>query len=342
MTPQQPQAYFLAGDIGGTKTTLALYDPQRGPLAPLSQTTVQNASASGLEEIVETFLAEQKIRPVSACFGVAGPVSRNRVRMTNLDWTLDGTELQQRFDMKSVTVINDLVATAMGAVQLPPERLHTVNQGRPDSEGTIAVIAPGTGLGEAFLVNCCGRTLPFPSEGGHSSFAPVNELQTGLLAYMLKEREHVSAEQVCSGIGIPHLFDFLHARRREERQAPGLRVAGDRTRAVVEAALDARKKEGGPTNTAVRAIELFADLLAAEGANLVLKVLATGGLYIGGGLAPRILPFLERERFMSFFCRGVHSDMLAHIPVRVILEPKTALIGAAACCLDGLDPSGGQ
>lgn len=331
MTLQKVDAYLLAGDIGGTKTTLALYDVHRGPLAPLAETTVQNESASGLADIIDTFLGEQHIRPDSACFGVAGPVIGNRVRMTNLNWTLDGQVLRQRFRMKSVTLINDLVATAMGAVSLPADRLSTLNAGRPANDGAVAVIAPGTGLGEAFLVRDGGRMLPFPSEGGHCSFAPVNDQQIRLLQFMLRRRKHVSTERVCSGIGIPHLYAFLRSEMQAAQdKASGLQAAGDRTAAIVEAALAASDNAGSGDRIAAQAIELFVALLASEAANLVLKVLATGGLFIGGGLTLRILPFLEEQSFMRHFCKGVYRDMLADIPVHVILEPRSALIGAAA------------
>lgn len=322
--------YLLAGDIGGTKTSLALYERGTMPLPPHAAVTVRNDTAAGLEEIIAAFLDEHDVRPRSACFGVAGPVIANRVRMTNLGWHLDGRKLQRRFGMRSVTLINDLVATAMGAVHLPGRSLHTLNAGQPDPEGAVAVIAPGTGLGQAFLVRHRGRLLPFPSEGGHCSFAPVNELQTRLLAFMTGRLNHVSFEQVCSGIGIPHLYDFLLSEHPDHVPAGELTAEGDRTRIIVESALAARKKNGAGDRLAAATLELFAAILAAESANLVLKILATGGLFIGGGLPPRILPYLAPETFMGVFCRGVFRDLLAGIPVQVILEPRAALIGAAA------------
>lgn len=337
MTRKKAGTYLLAGDIGGTKTTLALYDAEQGPLAPVAEKTVQNETAADPAELIAAFLADREVCPQFACFGVAGPVMDNRVRMTNLDWFLDGDALQQRFGMQSVTLINDLVAAAMGAVQLPPECLFTLNAGRPDREGAIAVIAPGTGLGQAFLVHYRHNVLPFPSEGGHSSFAPVNDLQTRLLHFMLQDRDHVSAEQVCSGIGIPHLYDFLRAEEQEAVRPPASEAGGDRTKTIVEAALAGIQGDPAGDPTAVRTLELFATLLASEAANLVLKVLATGGIFLGGGLPPRILPFLRKTSFMHAFCRGVHREMLANVPVHVILEPKTALIGAAAYALAGLD-----
>jgi len=334
MTTEKSSGCLLAGDIGGTKTSLALFGPDKGNLLPLAEKTVNNDTASGLEEIIASFLGEQTVRPGSACFGVAGPVINNRAHMTNLPWTVDARGLRQRFGMRSVILINDLVATAMGAVSLPAGQLHTLNRGRPDHGGAVAVIAPGTGLGQAFLVRYRGRFLPFPSEGGHCAFAPASEQQARLLAFMSRRLDHVSAEQVCSGIGIPSLYDFLRADRPGRVATRGTAGNGDRTRAIVEAALAAGKEGDDPL--AAEALALFVAILATESANLVLKILATGGLYIGGGLPPRILPYLTAKAFLGDFCRGRHRQMLARVPVHVILEPRTALIGAAAyaCAFD--------
>jgi len=327
---------ILAGDVGGTKTSLALYVREQGPLHPVAEKTVPNAMFSCLEDIIETFLEEQNARPDSACFGVAGPVIDNRVRMTNLAWTVDGRVLQHQFGMQTVTLVNDLVATAMGSVHLPAASLHTLAQGQPDPLGAIAVIAPGTGLGEAFLVRRRNRFFPLPSEGGHCTFAPTDEQQIRLLRYMSLQCTHVSTEQVCSGIGIPNLYDFLCSEGSVRDVLPGIATKEDRTRAIIEAALTALAEGKTAENAAVEALGLFVTILASEAANLVLKVLATGGLYIGGGIPPRILPFLQSETFLPTFCRGMYREMLCTVPVYVVLEPKTALIGAAACGLEQL------
>jgi glucokinase len=318
---------LLAGDIGGTKTSLALYAPDNGLTEPLAETTVNNGAAAGFEELVENFLRVQAIRPDTACFGVAGPISNNRVKMTNLDWTLDGPALQKRFGLRSVTLVNDLVATAMGAVHLPADRLRTINAGQPDPVGTIGVIAPGTGLGEAFLIRHRDNWLPIPSEGGHSSFAPTDEQQMRLLRFMAKQHRHVSTEMVCSGRGIPDLYAFICAERGTENQ---LKDHHAPTRIIVETALAALAHDE-TENIARMTMELFTAILAAESANLALMILATGGIYIGGGIPPRILPFLQGDRFMHSFAKAEYREMLAAMPVHIILEPKTALIGAAAC-----------
>ena len=326
MTSLSAQPVLLAGDIGGTKTSLALYRPEDGLLNPFTETTVNNDCAASFEEIIEKFLNENDTKPYVACFGVAGPVRNNRVKMTNLDWTLDGPALQKRFSLRSVTLINDLVATAIGAVHLPDESLLTINEGQPDPVGAIAVIAPGTGLGEAFLINHQNSWLPISSEGGHSSFAPTDEQQRRLLHYMSKQHRHVSAEMVCSGRGIPNLYNFITVECGTKDQAND---HPDRTRMIIEEAL-AAFASNKPQNIALKTMQLFTTILASEATNLSLKILATGGLYIGGGLPPRILPFLQPEGFMHTFAKGKYREMLATIPVHVILEPKTALIGAAA------------
>ena len=324
--------YLLAGDIGASKTTLALYDAAAGALAPLAVTTVANASAPALEDIIEGFLGGQRVRPRFACLGVAGPVMDNRVRMTNLNWTLDGRVLRQQFGLDRVTLINDLVATAMGTSHLPPERLHTINPGRPDPVGAVAVIAAGTGLGEAFLLRRHQQVYPYPSEGGHGSFAPTDEQQIRLLRFLAGKQGHVSTEQVCSGRAIPTLYQFVCEDRPAGQTCPAPLPAADQdpTQAIVTEALAALERGDAERNLATATLRLFCSILADEAANLVLKVLATGGLFLGGGLPPRILPFLHGATFMARFGRGVYEEMLCSVPVHVILEPQTALIGAAA------------
>lgn len=323
---------LLAGDIGASKTTLALYDVAAGPLAPMAVTTVTNASAPSLEDIIEGFLLGQPGRPQFACLGVAGPVTDNRVRMTNLNWTLDGQVLQQQFGLERVTLINDLVATAMGTVHLPSDRLHTINQGQPDPVGAVAVIAPGTGLGEAFLIRRHQLIYPYPSEGGHCTFAPTSDQQIRLLRFLAEKQGHVSTEQVCSGRAIPTLYQFLRGEHLSGPEwSPSLPGSGQNpTQAIITEALAALARGDAEDNLAAATLRLFCEILAAEAANLVLKILATGGLFIGGGLPPRILPFLHGPTFMTLFSRGVYEEMLCSVPVHVILEPQTALIGAAA------------
>ena len=340
---------LLAGDIGATKTVLALY----GTSNLLTEKTFRNKEFSGLADVISSFLAGREERPVRACFGVAGPVCENRVRMTNLAWDLDGSALAAQFGMDEVLLVNDLVATTAGAMLLPEDSLITLNQGRPEAGGSIGVLAVGTGLGQSFAVPLrdelgSNRFQPFPTEGGHVSFAPRNQEQIELLQFMLSRSEqqqpplgfpqqspHVSVEQVCSGMALPDLYAFQLTRCPEpkwmEEKRLAVAVDPDALTPLIVASANAAApdvNEGLPCEPAVEAVRLLLDILAAEAANFTLKVLATGGVYLGGGMLPRLLAHIDQARFMEIFCRGVYQDMLADIPVHIITDPKTALIGA--------------
>lgn len=327
---QRPKALLLAGDLGATKTTLALYDAGAWPGAPLRQQTFQNRAFADFDSLLAAFLESKQPDPAAACLGVAGPVMANAVTMTNLNWSIAAADLQTRFGVRRVDLINDLVATALGALHLEPQDLHCLNPGEKRDDAALAVLAPGSGLGEAFLLPYNGTHFPCPSEGGHASFAPRNEEQSDLLTFMRQRHDHVSVEQVCSGLVIPDLMAFLATRE----PVPGwlqaeLQQATDRTPVIVQAAIGAVRKEQ-PCDIAVHTLNLFLDILADEAANLALKTLALGGIFLGGGLAPRLLPFLNPHRFMTVFARGTYRDMLARIPVQVIVNPQAALLGAAA------------
>ena len=321
---------LLAGDIGATKTSLALYRISTGPKAPpLREMTFQNALFADFDQLLQAVIQQGPVLPAYACLGVAGPVIAGRVHMTNLNWSIDADQLCQTYGFSRVALINDLVATALGATHLPEADLHTLNKGRRRPGAVMAVLAPGSGLGEAFLVPFKESYHPFPSEGGHASFAPRNEEQADLLAFLRRRQGHVSVEQVCSGLAIPDLFAFMAQRHPvPDDFLAGPELAAGQTPAIIRAALQARRG-GPPCLVAVRTLTLFADILADEAANLVLKTLALGGLFLGGGLAPRLMPFLEPERFMATFVRGGYADMLSQVPIHVILNPQAALLGAA-------------
>jgi glucokinase len=322
---------LLAGDIGATKTTLALYDTTRWPGPPLRQQTFRNSRFADFDDLLRLFLGEQAAWPAAVCLGVAGPVMADAVRMTNLNWNIAAALLKANFGFRQVTLINDLVATAMGAMHLPAADRLSLNRGEPKAGAVMAVLAPGSGLGEAFLVPHHGVYTPYPSEGGHASFAPRNAEQIELLAFMLHHQAHVSVEQVCSGLAIPDLFAFMATKVETPQWLQAeLEAADDRTPVIVRAALDAIRGQR-PCPVALQTLTLFADILADEAANLALKTLAAGGLFLGGGLAPRLRPFLETERFLTVFARGTYRDWLAGIPIDIILNPETALLGAAAC-----------
>jgi len=319
---------LLAGDIGATKTVLALYE--RWPGEPVRQQRFLNADYSSFLPLVEEFLAKSEVRPDIGCLGIAGPVVAGQVQMTNLDWSLEAPLLRKQLGLERVHLINDLVATAFGAVHLPLTELCSLQAGREDAQAVQAVIAPGSGLGEGFLLPWEGRYLPCASEGGHASFAPRDALQVELLAFMQRERRHVSVEQVCSGLALPDLFAFMSTHYTVPlwlRQQ--LEQVSDQTPLIVTAALEAFNGSR-ECLVARETLQLFFDILADEAANLVLKTMAFGGLFLGGGLAARVHGALDVKRFRALFSRGTYQERLAQVPIRIILNADTALVGAAA------------
>jgi glucokinase len=324
---------LVAGDIGGTKTALGVFTAEGGPHAPVASAVFPSADYPGLEAVVREFLSRTRLPVDSGTFGVAGPVVGGRATTTNLPWIVDEARLEEDLGLRSVRVINDLVAVAYAVPRLRPEDLHTLNCHDPVPGGAIGVIAPGTGLGEAFLTWDGTRYRPYPSEGGHADFAPVNTRQAGLLAYLMREEDHVSYERVCSGRGLPHVYAYLKESGCAEEPswlADELARAADAAPVIVAAALAHQP----PSELARAALDVFVSVLGAEAGNLALKVLATGGVYLGGGIPPRILPALDGGRFVEAFRRkGRMSDLLARIPVHVIVHPDTALVGAACAGL---------
>jgi glucokinase len=323
---------LIAGDIGATKTLLALYAPETGARSPLAEVEFHSADYPGLEQPVRDFMAKAK-RPVeAACFDVAGPVIGGHARLTNLPWVLDETVLQRGLGLKRVMLLNDLKALAYAVPHLRPEDLHPVNAGTPEPHGPMAVVAPGTGLGEGFLVWSKGEYLACSSEGGHSDFAPADDLQAELWGYLSRQYGHVATERLCSGTGLPNIYDFLRDTGRAA-EAPGfaakLASAPDRTPLIVQAALE------DPTNTLCAAVlDIFVACLGAEAGNLALKVLATGGVFLAGGIPPRILPHLTDGRFMrAFVNKGRFAALLGNVPVNVVTT-QAALLGAALYGLD--------
>ena len=324
MTNHSP--VLLAGDIGGTKTALALYSVEQGPRQPLTQATFPSQNYASLEDIVCEFLADKAVRVTRASFGVAGPVDNGRAQVTNLPWIIESQTLSTAMDAP-VVLLNDLAAIAHAVPYLESGDLETLNAGQANPHSALAIVAPGTGLGEAFLVRDGQRYRPFPSEGGHADFAPTTPLEVDLLNYLQARFDHVSYERVCSGKGLPNLYAFLKDTGRydePERLRDKLASSADPTPVIVQAALD-RQAE-----ICVAALDLFVSILGSEAGNLALKMLATGGIYLGGGIPPRILPLLRQPAFMSAFTRkGRFADALARVPVHVIRQPQVALLGAA-------------
>lgn len=321
-------ALILAGDIGGTKTDLAVFSPASGLQAPLAEATFASREYPSLQALVREFLSGIEREVDRAGFGVAGPVVGGKAVITNLPWAMDEETLARELGLSSVRLFNDLQAVAAAVPHLSAGDLHPLNPGRA-AAGAVAVIAPGTGLGEAYLVWEGGRYLAFPSQGGHASFAPADARQAGLLAYLRERFEHVSFERVCSGKGFPNIFAYLKesgAAEEPEWLAERLAAAEDPTPVIVAAALDDKR----PCRLCREALEMFVSILGAEAGNLALKVMATGGVYLGGGIPRRILPALQSGLFLKAFRgKGRMSDLLSDIPIHVILNPKAALLGAA-------------
>ena len=329
---------LIAGDIGGTKTVLALFDVAAGETGitrhPVLERTFPSHQYQSLELIVEEFLRDSD-HPVSAgSFGVAGPVVENRAQVTNLPWVIEANAMRERFGFE-VHLLNDLEALATAVPHLEATDLITLNEGEPVEKGAIAVIAPGTGLGEAFLVWHDRRYRSHPSEGGHCAFGPTTPLQLEMLNYWLPRMGHVSYERVCSGIGIPNIYTFLRETGRYDEPPwlhEALSTSADLTPVIVNAAV------AGEAEICSATLVLFMEILGDQTGNLALTVLATGGVYLGGGIPARILPQLQKGPFMKFFRdKGRFSAMMADIPVHVIFNPKAALYGTA---YDALELSG--
>jgi glucokinase len=332
---------LLAGDVGGTKTDLAVYSPGGGPHAPVAQTRFPTADYPSLQAMVGEFLRREKVAVDVASFDVAGPVIDGHVKTTNLPWVMDEGSLARDLKLRSVHLMNDLEAVARSVPVLRPRDLVTLNEGQAVPRGTIAVIAPGTGLGESYLTWNGGRYRAHSSEGGHSDFAPTDERQVRLLQYLWKRFDHVGFERVCSGIGLPNIYEYM---RDEERIAEPREVteaiasAPDRSKAIMDAAADPH----APSARCRAAVETLASILASEAGNLALKVLATGGVYMAGGVALHILETLKDPRFLETFARkGRFAELMRQIPVHVITA-RGALVGAAAYGLECLEEHEGN
>jgi glucokinase len=320
---------LLAGDIGGTKTNLGIFLAEKGPREPIIEATFPSTKYPSLETLVRDFLSRITEKVDSASFGVAGPVVKGQAKITNLPWVIDVAQLRETLNLSSVRLINDLEAIAYGVPLLKSEDLHTLNEGAPVLKGTLAVIAPGTGLGETFLIWDGVQYRAYPSEGGHADFGPNNGGEIELLRYLHKKIGHVSYERICSGQGLPNIYAYLKESGYAEEPiwlAEKLRSAHDPTPVIVKAALDTE----GACELCRATLAMFLSTLGAEAGNLALKVMATGGLYLGGGIAPRIISILGEGGFMERFTnKGRFSELVSRIPVHIILNPKIALIGAA-------------
>ncbi len=325
---------LLAGDIGGTKAILALFPPNGDPRSPVVQKRYPSRAFSSLTRLLDAFLEDCEHPIDAACLAVAGPVVNGKSEATNLSWVITEEGLRARLGDIPVRLVNDLQASAYAIPVLKEEDLFTLHPGEPEPMGAMAVIAPGTGLGEAYLVWDGERYRAYASEGGHADFAPRTELEMALLRYLQRRMDHVSYERVCSGMGIPHLYGFL----KDSGYAPEppwlaeqLLQADDPTPVIVGAAL----QKDPPCALCSATLDMFVSILGAEAGNLALKVLSTGGVYVTGGIPPRILDALGHGQFMkSFIRKGRLADRLVRMPVHVVLNTHTALMGAARYGMD--------
>lgn len=345
---------ILAGDIGGTKTHLALFDWTTERVDPLRLETFHSADYTSLEDMLEEFLVPPKpptaideleqapqentappadlkpkepVKIEAACFGVAGPVIQNHSRTTNLPWIVDGAAIAKRFDIPHVRLLNDLEAMAHGILILRPEELVTLNAGTPPSQKqAIALIAAGTGLGESILFWDGTRYKAVPSEGGHADFAPNSDNEIELLRHIRSQYLHVSYERVLSGPGLHAIYEYVRDTKKNEPTWLSEKIkAGDPAAEIAEAGLK------GQAEIAKQTLDLFASIYGAEAGNLALKALAINGVYLGGGIAPKLLPKLQDGTFLKAFTnKGRYKRLMGNIPVYVVMNQRTGLIGAAS------------
>ena len=317
----------LAGDIGGTKTNLALFSVHGDKLRSESLQTFPSKRYSGLVPVLQEFLAGDGHKADAACFGIAGPVVDGKVKTPNLPWVVDTAESRRGLKLDSVTLLNDLEAAAYGILTLEDDDFYTLNEGTKRKSGNKALIAAGTGLGQAILYDDGRHFHPLASEGGHADFAPRNELEIELLCHLIGRFGHVSYERVVSGPGLFNIYRFLKEVRGLEEPSwltERLSAADDPSVVISKAAL------ANEAEICVEALDLLVSVYGAEAGNLALRAKSVRGLYIGGGIAPKILDKLKDGSFMrAFVDKGRYADLMATIPVRVVLNEQAALRGAA-------------
>lgn len=320
---------LLVGDIGGTKTTIVLFSTPLDVNSPILEMTYESSEFKNLEDLVASFLKGRKAEITAAVFGAAGPVINNTVKITNLPWNIGAGNLAHKFDIPNIRIINDLEAIANSIPYLMEDDLFVLHEGAPDENCTLAVIAPGTGLGEAYLTWEAGAYHAHASEGGHSDFAPTTKLQGQFLTFMLERYDHVSYERVCSGMGIPNIYSFLRDRGYYDEPvwlADQLAQTDDPTPVIIKAA--------GNDELSCRlcneTVRMFTSILGAECGNLALKFKATGGVYIGGGMIPKMLDVIDLDELRDgYISKGRFKEFVSKIPIHLILNRNPAIVGAA-------------
>jgi glucokinase len=317
---------ILAGDIGGTSARLGLFAVRDERLVPIAERKYPSQEYAGLNEIASAFAGGCGHKVRAACFGIAGPVQNGRVVTPNLPWVVDSHSLSRDLGLASVKLINDLEANAYGIAALEPADFVTLNEGAPGAAGNAAVISVGTGLGEAGVFWDGRQHRPFACEGGHVDFAPRDELEVELLLWLRARYGRVSYERVLSGPGLLILYEFLRdtGRGTERPELAQAMTQGDASAAISAAGLE------GQDELSVKALNMFVAFYGAEAGNLALKIMATGGVYLGGGIAPKILPKLKGPVFLAAFTgKGRMQPLLEAMPIRVVMKDTAALLGAA-------------
>lgn len=327
---------LLVGDVGGTKTSFTLFADLEQDHAILSQATLKSNEFASFQELLGEFLALHTAQVEVAAFGVPGPVIDGQVTTTNIPWSIRERDLASTLKTDNAWLLNDLEAIASGVPTLSPEDLHPLQVGESSPEGPRVVIAPGTGLGEAFLTYHSGNYRGHPTEGGHADFAPTTVLQIDLLDFLLETYDHVSYERLCSGIGLPNIYRFLKERKQMIEPAwltNELRQGQDPTPIIVNAAL----AEERTCDLCRMTVEVFVEILGAECGNLALKFMATGGIYIAGGMVPKMLPGIDIRHFLrSVANKGRFSELMGRFPIHVIMNPEVGMMGARQFALQKL------
>jgi glucokinase len=321
---------ILAGDVGGTHTRLALFEPSGNKLEKITEQIYSSRDFPGLEAIVLEFLKGRDAKGISAGIGVAGPVRDGICVATNLPWTVNAAQVTAAAGLSHLELLNDLEANAYGIATLETSDLAVLQPGTPDPHGNAAVISAGTGLGEAGMIWDGTALHPFAAEGGHSSFAPQGDLQAGMYLFLMKKFGHVSCERVLSGPGLANIYEFLRdtGHGQESSSIETQMKSGDPAAVISAAAL------AGTCDLCAKALDVFVLIYAAEAGNLALKMLATAGVYLGGGIAPKIVEKLKSPAFLeAFAAKGRMKPLMQAIPVFVILNENTALFGAARAAL---------
>jgi glucokinase len=320
------QDFILVGDIGGTKTSLALYSSKQGANIPLYKETFSSTSYNNLEEILSKYLADKKAQITSATLDIAGPVYAGRANVTNLPWIVETKKISQALGNIPVMMLNDLVATASAIPYLQPPDYIQIKPGDPEKQGAIGILSIGTGLGEAFLTWSGSRYQAYPSEGGHTSFAPQTTDEQELLSFLYKRFDHVSFERVGSGMGLPNVYEFL--KETDPNSEPDwlrfeLAQVKDPTPVIIRSALDKS------STICEKTLQMFVGILGNEAGNLALKIMATAGIYLAGGISPKIQSMFDEMFIHRFVQKGRHSIYLEPIPIYLITKAEVTLFGAA-------------